>query len=319
MTLVKNSLDANNKYIMPKPPNSSGPPKPKQVGWGFDFHMSPGADKWFLILSNLAYLFPVGVVLYKWLMHSPSQPAKISGIVATQMIILLTFVALVSSWSYHACRGDVSEAEGIDIDEINPYEAELKACATCPNKPYNTLTWGTHIPGGKPVDLNVSKFIDHFFALFVILFVLMYSLPLKNHVRGVLLVISMTWMAWMLAASNDGAAFLPILFVTILFIGFWRNIRKSSGVKGAGFQGEWIGRNQAWGTAVACIFLAGIFFVVISRPYWLMHSLWHVFGALAAGFLLMKHAGRHEGLSSNAPGFFKAFMRTATMTPLSTQ
>ena len=299
-------------------PNSSGPPKPKQTGWGFDFHINPGADKWFLILSNLAYLFPVGVVLYKYFAHQPSQSAKINGIVAAQMIILLLFVAFVSSWSYHACRGDVAEKEGVDIDEMNPREAELKACASCPKKPYNTLTWGSYLPEGETVNLNMAKFIDHFFALFVIIFVLMYSLPLKDHVRGVLLVISMTWMAWMLAASNDGAAFLPILFMTILFIGFWRNIRKGSGVKGTEFKGEWIGRNQAWGAAVACIFIAGLFFAIINRPYWLMHSLWHVFGALAAGFLLLKYAGRHAGLSNNAPAFFKMFMRTATASPLVT-
>ena len=35
---------------------------------------------------------------------------------------------------------------------------------------------------------------------------------------------------------------------------------------------------------------AGIVFKVSDEPYWLKHSLWHIFGALSAAFLISKTA-----------------------------
>ena len=79
--------------------------------------LGPNGNKWFLVLSNLAYLLPAGVVGYKTFKPVGRRLNKPDGF---ELMTLFIFVTFFSSWSYHMCRADLSITFGEDVCENIP-------------------------------------------------------------------------------------------------------------------------------------------------------------------------------------------------------
>ena len=61
--------------------------------------------------------------------------------------------------------------------------------------------------------------------------------------------------------------------------------------------GQFYTRNKAWTLATLSVILATVFFKFDGEPYWLKHSLWHIFGGLSAALLLSKSASGYEDIN----------------------
>jgi hypothetical protein len=243
------------------------------------------SHKWVLVLSNLAYLLPAGVAAFKMFKPTGRQMNKQDG---TQLISLFVFITFFSSWSYHMCRADLSIRN--DACVVQP-EINTQGCAVCPN---NSMSWIHALPGsGERMSFDLSKFIDHFLAIFTLFMVIIHVIPIAEKLRKLIMVVSMIWMILFLSGGNDFLAGLPALIGVILMMLFWFNIHHQSGK-------QFVSRNKVWSLAVLSVIAAFVFFKFDTEPYWLKHSLWHIMGAVAAALLISKTAGCYEDIDTSA-------------------
>uniref|UniRef100_A0A6C0BN46 Uncharacterized protein n=1 Tax=viral metagenome TaxID=1070528 RepID=A0A6C0BN46_9ZZZZ len=244
--------------------------------------VSTGAEgnKWILVLSNIAYLIPAGVVLYQAL---KKHGQRMNKFIAAELVTVFVFVAIFTSSSYHMCRGDLAIREDVDPEQMDVQgDADLDPCAACPD---NTVSWIKHIPpSNQEITYQLSKSYDHLFAMFALLIVLVNVIPLKQNFRHLYIVISLLWMGMFLESGNELVSGLPLIVVTVLVFMFWISVRKNISWR----------RNVTWTAALVCVIAAFIFYTL--DPYWLMHSLWHIFGALAGALLLAQTAGCYENV-----------------------
>lgn len=249
---------------------------------------SPEQHKWVLVLSNLSYLLPAGVVGYKMFKPNGRQMSKQNG---TELIALFGFLTFFGSWSYHSCRADLSISSGIDINEIDPNPAKLPPCDICPD---NTMTWINDTPGAssEKMTYEIARFIDYFVATFTLLMVIIHVVPISEKARKLIVILSMIWMIMFLSGGNETIALLPSLMSVIVLIIFWFRIRNH---KEKGFYT----RNKVWTSALICFILAVSFLKWNNEPYWLMHSLWHIFGAIGAALLLSRTVGCYQDINEN--------------------
>ena len=237
-------------------------------------------NKWFLILSNLSYLLPAGVTFYQMYKKRGSKMDKFDG---WSLIVLFLFITFFSSWSYHQCRGDVVIDEGIDPEQLSPNLSEEALCTECPS---TTMNWTS---GSDDLTLHLTKFIDHFLAMFTIFMVIIYVIPISEKFRKFFIIMSLVWFVLFLSTGNDMIAALPILFASIVLIMFWALVFKKQDTGG-------YDRNIAWSLSLISTILAFVFFKWDTEPYWLKHSLWHMLGAFAGAFLLSKMAYCYDGV-----------------------
>lgn len=233
--------------------------------------MHKTSKKWVLVLSNLAYLFPVGVLSMKMLNKSRNKTTELS------LISLLLFVTFFSSWSYHTCKAH--------------FEHNQPRCDfVCPQ---NSMSWTNGI-GGNPhskMTFDLSKLLDHLFAMFTLLMVVIHVIPIAEGVRKFMIVISLIWMMMFLTNGNEILATLPALLAFLLLVSFWFVIRNEKSTKT-------YNRNAAWSIAMFLSMLAFTFYQVDTEPYWLKHSLWHILSGISAAFLMSKTAGCYEDVDT---------------------
>jgi hypothetical protein len=246
------------------------------------------ANKWFLVLSNLSYLLPTGVTAYKMFKPTGKQMNKIDG---SELIILFLFVTFFSSWSYHTCRGDIAIETGIDPEELKSNIPPEDLCKECPNP--TSMSWTSSLPGSKQdPSLHITKFIDHFLAIFTLFMVLIHVVPISEKMKKLFMVIGLVWMVLFLSCGNDLFAAIPVLLSSVIVLVFWWKIRNHQ-------EKTKFNRNTAWSLSLLSTILAFVFFKIDTEPYWLKHSLWHILGAVAGALLLTRTASCYEGVKSD--------------------
>ncbi len=250
---------------------------------------NPQFHKWVIVLSNLAYLAPATVALFKM------QTGEITPMDGAPMVALFGFITFFGSWSYHSCRADLAIHTNTDpCQETSRRNVEkIQPCDKCPA---NTMTWVNDIPGARkedPLTFQLAHFIDYFLAEFTLLVVLIHVLPISDKARKLIMVLSMVWIIMFLGGGNEAFALLPSLLFVCIMIVFWAFT--SAHEKKCG---QFYTRNKAWTLATLSVVLATVFFKVDKDPYWLKHSLWHVFGGLSAALLLTKPAGNYEDIDT---------------------
>ncbi len=235
-------------------------------------------SKYTLCLSNLAYLFPASIVLYKMIRPGDNKLNKADG---SSLIILFIFVAIFSSWSYHSCRSDLTSNGKFDKNATHTTLNFQNTCQTCPD---STMSFVNSFPGSnEPMSFQLSRFIDHYTAILTLVMVILHTIPLHEKIRKLLLVISLLWMILFLSAGNEAFALVPAILMLIMLLIFWFMIRKN---KESGF----FTRNKIWALSFVFMIAAFICFKIDSEPYWMNHSQWHIYGSIAAGLLLSKTA-----------------------------
>lgn len=238
--------------------------------------VTPEQSKWTLVSSNIAYLIPAMTTLYKM------YKAELNKQDGSTLVILFAFVALMSSWSYHSCRSDLTE-EHIKTDKsaYQPGSEGIPNCATCPP---TTMTWVNQLPGSAdPMTFEVARLLDHLLAIYTLVIVLIHVVPLKEKVRKLVMIVALLWLILFLSGGNEAAALIPAFLALILLIVFWYCIWNNND---KGF----FTRNTCWTFAVILMILAGVSFKIMSTPYWFWHSNWHFTSALACAFLISKTA-----------------------------
>lgn len=228
--------------------------------------MSEKKHKYLLIFSNLAYLFPVGVVLYQLLKRHGRRMDLYIGI---ELILVLLFITFFTSSSYHACRSDLSLSTNDPSQE--KMQIQFDPCLPCTKE--------------NNVPFNLSKTFDYFFANFISVLVLINVIPLKQNFRQLYIIISVIWFSFFLLSANYIAAAVPSMVALAIFFTFWILMKSHFSAL----------RNGLWISAQILMVLAYVFFTL--EPYWLFHSFWHICGALAVGLLLMQSCGCFENIN----------------------
>jgi len=236
-------------------------------------------DKWFLVASNVSYVVPAIVCLYKMRLGARR---RLDGYDGGQLMVLFLFVAFFSSWSYHSCRADLNPS--------STYDADIPPCAVCPSD--NTVSWAKGLPGASfPMTYQLSRFVDYFLASFTVFMTLLVVIPLHSKLRQFLLILAMVWIVMFLMTGNEAVALLPSLLALILVVVFWWAV-----ACGADDSQGWFTRNKAWAVATVFMIAAVACFLIVKEPYAITHSLWHIFSALAAAFLLMRTATCYQDI-----------------------
>lgn len=232
--------------------------------------------KYVLVCSNVAYLIPAGVVLYKLV---KPHGRRIDIFIGVELILVFLFVAVFTSTSYHLCRADLCIKEDIDPEEIKiNSDKTLNPCLTC-------SSWVKKIPfSSTEVTYSLSKTYDHLFAMFVLLLVIINIIPLRQNFKQLIIIVSLLWMSTFLESGNDVVASLPVILVSILFFIFWLSVRVNISKI----------RVITWSLAMVTMVISFILYCL--EPYWLMHSLWHIFGAITGALLLSQTAGCYENV-----------------------
>jgi hypothetical protein len=248
---------------------------------------SPDQSRWLLTLTNLSYLLPATVATYK--MTKPNGP-RMDKSDGTTLVALSLFITFFSSWSYHSCRGELSISSGTDLHQRSSSSQHLDSCDVCPP---NTMTWVNNVPGStEETTFQVSRFIDHLMAIFILIVVFVQVVPMKEKLRKLIIILSLLWMVLFLSSGNTAFASLPLLIVTFLWIIFWFVIRKQKSE-------SFVNRNNTWGLSVVFTALAFSFFRIWDEPYAIHHSLWHIFGAIGGALLLSQTAGCYEDIDTS--------------------
>lgn len=232
-----------------------------------------------LVYSNLSYLLPAVTTLYKL-----SQD-DFNGYDASGMTVLFLYVGLISSWSYHSCRADLTIASNTNTNAILASTTNIPACTECPNDTPLTVT--KEFPGAQqPINFGLAKFIDQFTAILTLIVVIIQVIPLHNSLRKFVMLISVLWLLFFLSSGNEGAALVPALLALLLLFVFWF----------MSWNANRISRNVSWIIAFVLLVAAVWVFKVQDEPYYLHHSLWHIFSALSSTFLILQTANCYKNI-----------------------
>lgn len=251
-----------------------------------------------LMFTNLMYLVPALVVAIK------AKKEKGTALMEEGVILIVFFlITFFCSWSYHQCRGDKLREYEMDLTE--QYASHnIPACSKCDK---TTLNWLEKLPFSRQkLRFVMLKFIDYFMATFSLIVSLLYILPLRECIKRLILVVTIVWMILFLSVDNDTLTLLPLLFLMTTLLLFWYYSRNACSDKK---------RNVVWGLGVITFFVAITFYEFDKEPYWIKHSLWHIFGAISISLFLSKTAVRYENIDidkfySNLPKDLKPIFKT---------
>ena len=228
-----------------------------------------------LVYSNLVYLTPAAVVIYRTVKDTLPVTAAI------ELVPFYLFVTFFSSWSYHACRGNLARDGVVDLCENNSNSQEYGVCNTCPK----TGLMFTEM------QYNQAIILDHILAFYAILLSVIHVLPLRSELAMIARTIGLIWIigSLMVSSSNgDDIAiviFIPLILLLLVFFAQTYKTFKSRAIC-------WpIGLGFAISSFV-CFFQ--------NHNYWLNHSLWHIFSGVAASFFLAGGVDyQHETMPKN--------------------
>lgn len=232
-----------------------------------------------LLFTNISYILPA-IVLASKLKFLKNSSLMEEGI----LLVAFFLVAFFTSWSYHSCRSFQCCNVVGDTNETYAH-ANIKSCATCPTTP---LHWLESLPFSKEsIKFNLLKYNDYVFAFLAIILTCLYVIPFQECFKRCFLILSIIWILVTLSVENDRLACLPVIALIILFITFWVKVRPFDSDKN---------RQIFWYFASACFLIALYCFQIDREPYYLKHSLWHIFGGLGLALLLVKPTGRYENI-----------------------
>lgn len=238
---------------------------------------------WGLLLSNLAYLVPACVTMYQMSRFVPVE-RRMKFLSGLQIVIILIFVALVTSWSYHDCFGADSYPHIWNRTHHNDNKDSMfDVSADCQSTDCKHHWFAPQSWLGK-VDRDVSRVTDHQFALMAMVVVLINIVPLAEELRSFLLVLSMTWMSFTVNAGQTWLGGALVMILSLLIVRFWWKHRTDDSKTTRM-------RNIAWGSGVA---LALCSLVVFNFDYGWAHVTWHVTSALAAACFIAQQANHME-------------------------
>jgi len=210
-----------------------------------------------LIYSNLAYLFPLIILLYKILYKKHfSKP------IGFELAILYCAVMFFSS-KYHICRSNIAEKDG----DVIQYQSDL------PESHKKQIC-----PVGEGMYLDKATLLDHVFAFYALTATMLYLIPMKSEVRHLIMTIVLIYIIILQSHNkiyNDNMiTAIPTLIITCYFM--YYIIHNKTNQSNYYF--------VVLGGILSLI--AVILFMAVPEPYWLNHSLWHILGAISGGLLL---------------------------------
>ena len=201
-----------------------------------------------LLLSNLVYIAPVLVILRNFLIRRV-------GLLTTLELLVVSMLAISSSCWYHHKRSTLLRDFEIDPEEENLYNS---------------------IPDTEHCTYTRSRNQDVMYSSLAMFFV--FANLIKTPCIHRYKILAMFWVVFVvefdLHARSLTLAFFPALLVFGWFIRSWYLSRKHISLS----------NHLSWSIAVAFLLMAMFFYSV--QPYWLMHSLWHISGAIAASLFL---------------------------------
>ena len=227
---------------------------------------SRAAHKIVLATSNVAYLAPAVVVVYK------AAKGQLPWHSAFQIAGLCVFVTFVASWSYHSSRCDLSASDT---------ECRRLDSHTMDHAPTQThVSWLENLPGStERISLRSYEHMDHFFAVLTATVTMAHCAPLSDAMRSSIIVGAVAWIAVFCAVINTTMLYLPILLLLLFLCFFWARHRRSSSQTASIL-------DRRWGASAALAVLSFVFLHIDKRPYWLKHSLWHIFSAGSMALLI---------------------------------
>lgn len=215
-----------------------------------------------LTLSNLAYLLPVFVIIFK---ATPlvSTDNRVPLRIAIPLIFLLFFIGIVVSWGYHNCSSDLAIQAGQDLSQFDPLVAD--SCSTCKPTWHSAMTWSGHTP------VNILHFLDVTVTMFIMFVFFSYLVPIRSEVRHISTLFAFMWVFYFTALQMQYVAAIPILLVSVFFFVYWYYHRHESKT-----------RNIMWSIGVASTIVAFFFYITELPNYFIGHQLWHIMGGLSA-------------------------------------
>jgi hypothetical protein len=221
----------------------------------------------FLVFSNLVYVLPIVMLLVKMYTEQGRGMNKHSGFALVAVFLFITFV---SSWSFHGCR-----TEHIVDERPHNIPPESKCRHNCPLSHVYRL-YGSE----NETTYQLVTFIDHLMALSAILLVFMQVVPVRPEMRTLLYILSQIWFVTLLATGNEKLTLVPVAGAFVLFLGFWFHAKHGLDPRVRRK------RHYSWVAAFLSFMVAFFFFEVHQEPYWINHSLWHIFSSLGATFVI---------------------------------
>jgi len=220
-----------------------------------------------LTLSNLAYLLPVFILIFKSTKLAPMlKMSQVPLRMSIPLIFLLFYTGIVVSWGYHACSSDLAIQSGQDLSTFEPLIAD--SCSTCQPQWHSALTWTDHAP------VNLLHFMDVFVSMFVMFVFFTYLVPIRAEVRHISMIFAFMWIFFFTALGTNIAAAVPILVAGAFFVVYWYYHRHESKT-----------RNVMW--TMGIIFtLAAFTCYIVETPYFILHQLWHIFGGISSALLV---------------------------------
>lgn len=211
----------------------------------------------FLIYSNLAYLLPIAVLLYK-ILYKKHFPKRVGFELALIYVAVMYF-----SINYHICRSEIAKKDS----DINQYQTEL---------PENNIKQSCEIGGGMVLDK--ATLLDHIFAFYAISITMLYLIPLDPYTRHLiqssLLIFIIVLQSYNELPYDDIITAIPTLLVAIYFSYYLISSKTKKS-------------NYYFVLSGALLSIAAVMlFMLYPEPYWLNHSLWHILGALSGALLL---------------------------------
>jgi hypothetical protein len=168
------------------------------------------------------------------------------------------------------------------------------------------MSFVNQLPGANdPMSFQLSRYIDHLTAMFALIMTVLHVIPLHEKIRKLLLVISLLWIILFLSGGNESIALIPSFLLLVLLIVFWFTIR---GNKEKGF----FTRNKMWALSVVFMVAAVVCFKIVDEPYWIMHSLWHIFSSFSAALLLASSALCFQSINLDQIKFPRAMLALFT-------
>jgi hypothetical protein len=210
-----------------------------------------------LIYSNLAYLFPLSVLLYK-IVYKKHFPKFVGFELAMLYCAVMYF-----SMTYHMCRSDIANEVGDDVQ----YESDL------PDTQKKQMC-----PIGEGMYLDKATLLDHIFAFYALATTILYLIPMKSSARHFIMTAMLLYIIVLRSYNTIKYANIIIAFPTFIAASYFVYYIIHNHNKRRNFY-------FVLGGGVVSL-VAIILFMVFPEPYWLNHSLWHILGAIAGGLLL---------------------------------
>jgi hypothetical protein len=227
-----------------------------------------------LLFSNIAYMSPAVVALYKGFV---SKTLNVPS--AIEIAAFSTFVTFITSWNFHECRSNLASIEGDAEEQSGSINAEYTPC------PDTGRMW-------LKMCYGETRNIDNIFAIFTMLLIILHIVPLRDSVRSIYRTFGFLYIVFVILSvgPNDGSviAGLPVMIALLAFVLPYLWVTRKRRDKESHI------RRLTWSLS-ACFSIVAFVMFAMNEKFWLYHSLWHIFGGLSGALLV---AGASSGYTN---------------------